>query len=471
MSHDDSQIHKHKYRFLLVSCLSAFMGTLDGSIVNVSLPTLTRTFGVPIDAVAWIVLAYSLSISATLLMVGRIAVRKGFRYTYMMGFGLFAIGSLLCGLSESFWQLIASRVVHGIGASFMMAAGPALITRAFRPDERGKGMGIMGTIVGIGLMSGPPLGGLIVSTIGWQWIFLLNIPVSVFGYIYASKILKAMKPEAPDSKLNYGSGFMQAITVIFVLMFFNRVNSPDWNQWALYGMLAVGLIMLGLFLRRETTNDHPLIGLKIFKYREFTIAISTMLVSFMCTAAGMVLIPFYLEGLLKLQPHEVGVVLITIPIVMIVVAPLAGRISDRIGYRLLTTLGLAIMSAGIFWTSTLDQYSTRTDLVLRLIVMGIGSGMFQVPNSSVMMAAVPRTLTPIASGLLAVARTLGLAGGVAVATAMFVYRKNIYDRTLGADDAFVGAFSWVVVVFGIVNMVAMVISVFRRNRLPEVEAK
>lgn len=462
-------IYKHKYKFLLVSALSAFMGTLDGSIVNVSLPTLGRTFDVPIDAIAWIVLAYSLSIAATLLMVGRLAVRRGFRFTYMMGYGLFGIGSFMCGFSDMFWQLVFSRVVQGIGASFMMAAGPALITRAFPPDERGKGMGFMGTVVGIGLMSGPPLGGLIVSTIGWQWIFFLNVPVSILGYLYAGRLLKALKPDAPDSRLNYASGFLQALTVIFILLFLNRVNSPDWSNSALTALVVIGLTALGLFLWRELKSKYPLIGLQIFAYREFSLAISTMLVSFMCTAAGMVLIPFYLEGLLNLEPTQVGLVLVTVPIVTIVIAPLSGRISDKIGYRLLTTLGLAIMSAGIFWTSTLDQFSTRADVVLRLIVMGLGSGLYQVPNSTVMMAAVPRRFTPIASGLLAVSRTLGLAGGVAIATAMFAYQRSIYAKTMEDIPAFAAAFSWVVVAFGFFNLLAMIISAFRKNRVEKTD--
>lgn len=453
----------------MVSALSAFMGTLDGSIVNVSLPTLARTFDVPIDAIAWIVLAYSLSISATLLMVGRLAVRRGFRFTYMMGFGLFGIGSSLCGFSEFFWQVVAARVIQGVGASFMMAAGPALITRSFPPDERGKGMGVMGTVVGIGLMSGPPLGGLIVSTIGWEWIFFLNIPVSIFGYMYAARLLKAMPAEAPESRLNYANWFLQAVTVIFLLLLLNRVNSPDWSGMALAILLVVGLTALSTFLWRELKKDHPLIGLGIFKHSQFTLAISTMLISFMCTAAGMVLIPFYLEEILHLDPTHVGLVLVTIPIVTIIVAPTSGRISDKIGYRLLTTLGLAIMSVGIFWTSTLDQFSTRTDVVLRLIVLGVGAGMYQTPNSTVMMAAVPKKLTPIASGLLAVSRTLGMAGGVAIATAVFSYQRSIYAATMDEAASFVAAFSWVVVAFGLFNLVSMTISVFRKNRLDKVD--
>ncbi|MCK5125430.1 MAG: MFS transporter [candidate division Zixibacteria bacterium] len=469
MSADNTLIHSQKYSFLLVSSLSAFMGTLDASIVNVSLPTLSRIFAVSIQDIAWVVLAYTLTISATLLFVGRISAKRGFRYTYKMGFGLFTLGSLLCGLSTDFETLVLSRVLHGIGASFLMASGPALITRAFPANERGKALGIMGTVVGVGLMSGPPIGGLIVSTIGWQWMFLLNIPIGIFGYIHASRLLKLMKPDAPDTRLNYLGGVLQAGAVVFLLLFLNRLNSTDWPQLVLYSILILGLSSLALFIWRELKSEHPLIGLKIFAYREFTIAISAMMISFICTASGMVLIPFYLEELLLFSPTQVGLVIMTIPICMAVVAPVAGRISDKIGYKLLTISGLVMMSAGIFWISTLDQNSTRLDVVIRLIVMGIGGGMFQVPNSSVMMASVPRHFTAVASSLLAVSRTLGLAGGVAVATAAFAYRQTIYSSIMGEADAFAEAFSWVMIGFGIFSLLAIVIAIIRKNKLVNVD--
>ena len=467
MTSDRDLVHRNKYKFLVVSALSAFMGTLDGSIVNVSLPTLTRDFNVSIDVIAWIVLAYSLAISATLLLVGRLAARRGFRFTYMMGFGLFTLGSFFCGMSELFWQLIAARVIQGIGSSFLMAAGPALITRAFPDNERGKGMGILGTVVGVGLMSGPPLGGFIVSTFGWEWIFFLNLPVGIFGYLYAAKLLKSLSPDSPDSRLDLSGGVFQAVAVVFILLYLNRINNTDWPQMFLYSVLAVGLIALILFIRRELTTEHPLVGLDIFKFREFRLAISAMLVSFTCTAAGMVLIPFYLEEILNLDPTHVGLVLVTIPICTIIFAPIAGRVSDKIGYRLLTTAGLAIMSVGIFWVATLNQFSSRFDVVIRMVVLGIGGGLFQAPNSSALMASVPRKMTPIASSLLAVARTLGLGVGVAIATALFAYRKDIQLTLLNHDEAFVAAFQWVVVAFAIFSLLAPLISVFRKNRSPE----
>lgn len=144
----ESQIHRKRYRFLLVGALAAFIGTLDASIVNVSLPTLSRTFGVPVGVVAWVVLAYALTITATLLLVSRLTVKKGYRFTYSIGFTFFTLGSLFCAGSVSIWQLILARVIQGIGASFLMAVGPALVTRSFPADEQGKGMGMMGTVAG-----------------------------------------------------------------------------------------------------------------------------------------------------------------------------------------------------------------------------------------------------------------------------------------------------------------------------------
>lgn len=460
----DSNIYQKKYRFLLVSALSAFLGTLDASIVNVSLPTLSRTFSVPIDLVAWVVLAYALAVTSTLLLVGRLAARNGYRFVYMTGFLLFTLGSLLCALSGSIWQLIGSRVIQGVGASFLMASGPALVTRAFPPNERGKGLGLLGTVVGIGLMSGPPLGGFLVTAASWHWIFIINIPVGIFGFFYVSNLLKLIEPDHPEARINYLSGFLQASGVVLLLLFFNRLNSPGWSLTTLYFLLAVAIAALVTFLWREFHTQHPLIGLSIFRHRQFTIAIAVMVISFTCTASWLVLIPFYLEEILGLLPSQAGLVLMTIPVCTALMAPLSGRISDAIGYRFLTTFGLTIIVAGMFWISRLDQNATRLDVVVRLVVIGLGAGMFQAPNSSAMMSGVPKNILGVASGLLGMGRNIAITGGVAISTAVFAYRKGLLMQTSTPTEAFIKSFAWVVIAFAIFEIGAAILSSLRANR-------
>jgi len=232
----------------------------------------------------------------------------------------------------------------------------------------------------------------------------------------------------------------------------------------LYAALIFSLAALAAFFRREIRADHPLIGLSIFKYREFTIAISVMFMSFTCTASWLVLIPFYLEGVQGLMPDQVGLVLMTIPVCTALVAPLSGRISDAIGYRFLTTFGLLTIVTGMFWISTLDQNADRIDVVLRLIVVGVGAGMFQSPNSSAMMSGVPRQVLGVASGLLGLGRNLAITGGVAVSTAVFAYRRSLYSQSMNSDAAFVKAFAWVVIAFAGLELLAAVISSLRKNR-------
>lgn len=448
----------------MVAALSAFIATLDASIVNVSLPTLSRTFSAPIDLVAWVVLAYSLTITSILLLVGRIAVRKGYRFTYLTGFSLFTLGSLFCSLSNSIWPLIASRVLQGIGSAFLMASGPALITRAFPVRERGRGMGIIGTAVGVGLMSGPPLGGYLVTAVGWQSVFLINIPIGIFGFIYAGRLLRLLKPDHPESRIDLVGAIFQIIGIVCLLLFFNRLYHPDWTPEML--TLLIGLAVAGMagFFWRETHTENPLLGLSIFSHRQFSIAIATSLIAFTCISAGLVLIPFYLEELLHLLPRQVGLVLVSIPICTLIVAPIAGRVSDAIGYRFLTTAGLIIFIFGVFWTATLDADSSRFDVVQRLIMIGVGLGIFQTPNSSAMMSSVPKQNVGIASGLLAVARNLGLATGVAVSTAMFTSRRSFYGEVMSSAESFESAFQWVVAAVGCLAIVAVIISILRQNR-------
>jgi len=463
----EEHIYRRRYRFLVVSAFSAFLGTLDASIVNVSLPTLSRTFSVSVDVVAWVVVGYALAVTATLLVVGRLAAQKGYRFVYVIGFVLFTIGSLFCAFAGSIRQLIAFRVIQGVGASFLMASGPALITRAFPVKERGRGIGILGTVVGVGLMTGPPLGGFLVTHVGWQSIFLINIPVGIFGIVYCARLLKVLKPDHPESKVDYTGGLLQAAGFASLMLFLNRMNSPGWPDFALYGILGVAAVAFGSFFRRELHTDHPLLGLSIFAHKQFTIAISVMMMTFLCTSALVVLIPFYMEEVLGFLPSRVGLLLMTVPMVTAVAAPLSGRIADAIGYRFLTTFGLIILFAGVIWMGTIDRNTGRWDIVLRLAVIGVGAGIFQAPNSTAMMSAVPRRIIGVASGLLAVARNIGITTGVAVSTAVFAYRRQTYAQTMDKADAFVGAFSWVVTAFAFIVLAAAVVSSTRKNRAPD----
>jgi EmrB/QacA subfamily drug resistance transporter len=466
----DETLYNRKYTFLLVSALAAFVATLDASIVNVSLPTLSRQFNSSVDMIAWISLAYSLTISATLLVAGRMAVRHGYRFTYMAGFSIFALGSLLCALAVSIETLIAARVLQGIGASFLMASGPALITRAFPANERGKGMGLMGTIVGVGLMSGPPLGGFLVSSVGWPSIFLINIPIGIFGFIYSAKYLKLLAPDDPVTRIDIFGGVFQGSAIILILLFFNRINQPDWPPVLLYSVLGAALLSLALFIWRERRTQHPLLGLSLFRHTQFTLAIAVMIMAFIVASSGMVLIPFFLEELLHLAPMQVGLVLVTIPICTMLVAPIAGRISDSIGVRFLTAFGLALFAIGTFWIATLNEHASRFDVIIRLTLIGIGQGIFHSPNSSGMMSAVPRPKVGLASGVLAVARNLGFAGGVAVGTAAFAYRNKMAMITVDQTAAFVQSFHWVITAFGFLALAAAILSAIRQNR-PQFQAE
>lgn len=463
----EEYIYRRRYKFLLVSAFSAFLGTLDASIVNVSLPTLSRAFSVSIDVVAWVVLGYALAVSATLLIVGRLAAKRGYRFVYVIGFALFTFGSLLCALAGTIYQLIAFRVAQGVGASFLMASGPALITRAFPVKERGRGLGTLGTVVGVGLMTGPPLGGFLVTAVSWHAIFLINVPVGIVGVFYCSRLLKILEPDHPESEIDYRGGAYQAIAVICLLLFLNRLNDTAWPSWALYGILGVSIIAFGAFFLREKRADHPLVGLSIFKEKQFDIAVAAMLLTFTCTSSLAVLIPFFLEDVLNLLPSQVGLVLVSVPLITAVAAPVSGRISDAIGYRFLTTFGLAILFFGLLFAATLNSQSTPWDVVLRLLIIGVGAGVFQAPNSTAMMSAVPRKSIGVASGLLAVTRNIGISGGVAVSTAVFIYRQQIYLISMDDTEAFIHAFSWVITTFAFLVLLAAIISVMRKNRAPD----
>ncbi|NMC42833.1 MAG: MFS transporter, partial [candidate division Zixibacteria bacterium] len=216
-----------------------------------------------------------------------------------------------------------------------------------------------------------------------------------------------------------------------------------------------------MFLWRETHTDSPLIGLSIFTHIRFTITLSTMLLLFIAMSAGMVMTPFFLEEILRLGPGQVGLILMTPPVCTLLIAPLSGRLSDAIGDRLLTTVGLVLVITGMFLFATLGAHSRPFDVIWRLIVMGSGTAIFASPNSSAMLSAIPRKFLGIASCLQATARNLGMTAGVAVATAVFAFRRDLYQETAGPVEAFVHAFRWVIIAFAVLAVVALLVSLLR----------
>jgi EmrB/QacA subfamily drug resistance transporter len=416
----------HKWLVLATVMVGTFMGPLDGSVVNIALPTLTDFFGVPISTVEWVVLAYLLGVSTFLLTFGRLGDMLGLKRVYLVGFGIFAAGSLACAFSWSIWALVGFRVVQAIGAGLLFAVGPAIITQNFPPQERGKALGFVGISVSAGLAVGPTLGGLIIGVAGWPWIFIINVPVSIVAFVMAWRVLPARVPQG--QRFDPYGAVLSFLTLFPLLLVLSKGESWGWGSPAVIGLVLLAAASGVMFVWTELRVTQPVLDLRLFRIRVFSASVASALGSYIVTATIIFLLPFYLMQVRGFSVEHAGLLLTPIPLATAIVGPFSGSLSDRIGSRFLSTLGLLISMVGVLSFLSLSITTSTLGIAVRVLVPGIGMGLFQPPNSSAIMGAVPRDRLGIASGMVATARNVGMVLGVGMAGLMLSVREPVYKR-------------------------------------------
>ncbi len=415
--------------------------TIDGSIVNVSLPTLVRQLNTDFATVQWVVLAYLLALATLLLSMGRLGDMIGKKPIYTAGFIIFTAGSILCGLAPTIYWLIGFRVLQAIGGAMALALGLAIVTEAFPPSERGKAIGISGGIISVGIVLGPTLGGLIIEILSWHWIFFVNVPIGIIGTFLVLRSVPAFKP-AGRQRFDYLGAialFLSLLSLLLALTIGQSLGFGDKRMLLLFGSWIFFMV---IFIVIEWRSDHPMIELNLFQNSLFSVNLITGLFTFIAIAGTVILMPFYLENVLGYTTGQVGLLVAAVPVVLAVTAPLSGTLSDRFGTRPITAIGLLILLTGYYTMSTLNESITSIGYILRLLPVGIGMGVFQSPNNSAVMGTVPRERLGIASGLLSVTRTLGQTTGIALLGALWSSRvihhvgTSVTGGATSADAAF-----------------------------------
>ena len=405
--------------------VGVFLATVDGSIINVSLPTLVRSLDTEFAVVQWVVLGYLLTLTTFMLSIGRIADIVGKKTIYMLGFVVFTVGSALCGLAVSVYWLIAFRVLQAVGAAMIMALGAAILTEAFPPEERGKAMGMIGAIVSVGIVIGPALGGVIIGTLSWRWIFYVNLPVGVLGTILVARNVPDFKP-AGQQRFDYLGALTLCLSLLTLLLGLTFGQQQGFFTPIFGLMIGLWLLLLIIFIRIETKVSQPMIDLKLFGNMLFNINLATGFISFVGLAGVMILMPFYLENILGYKITHVGLLMGIVPVMLGITAPFAGALSDRAGTRRITVIGLAIMLVGFLAAGTLTQNTSAWGYLIRMSILGLGIGTFISPNNSAIMGSASRRQLGVVSGFMAVTRTLGQTVGVAVMGAVWAGRTAFY---------------------------------------------
>jgi EmrB/QacA subfamily drug resistance transporter len=426
---------------LMAVCSGIFMGTVDSSIVNIALPTLQRAFACSFAAIQWVSLAYTLLITAIIPGVGRLGDMWGKKALLKQGFIVFTLASVACGLSPSLAWLLAARVAQGFGAAVISALGPAIITESFADHQRGKALGIVGSVVSIGVVVGPTLGGLLLSVAAWNWIFLLNLPFGLAGAWMVERYLAddaTVRPANVPCPASQRFDFSGALTFFFGLGSLllgltvgRQVGLHPWQSLTLAGM---GVCLLVLFVWLQKRAVAPLLDLSLFSDLPFCTSLTASFLTFTAVSGTLLLMPFYLQQTLGFSSRQTGLLLAINPALITLIAPLAGTMSDRFGANAISRLGLGLVLMGYVALCSLSEDTSTAGYIGRFLLLGCGMGLFQSPNNSAIMGAAPPERVGVASGLMAVSRTLGQATGVGLMGSLWAARV-LHHGAQGARHA------------------------------------
>ncbi len=455
-----------RWLILLVVLLSTFMSTLDGSIVNVALPKMAEVLEVTTSSVQFVATSYLIVISGTVIIFGRLGDMIGKNKMFQFGIAVFTLGSLLCGITSSFSMLILARVIQAIGAAGTMANSQGIITEVFPANERGKALGLSGTAVALGSLVGPGLGGLIVGAMRWEYIFLINVPIGLIALILSFKLLPKSPVKAPE-KMDWFGSLLFILTIVPLFVSLNEGISLGFQHPLIVSGLILAAISFIAFIYIERKRENPLLQLQIFQNKLFSLSIFCGFISFVSIFCNNIILPFYLQTTMSFSPQQTGLILMIYPLILTVVAPISGHLSDKIGSEVLTFIGLMLNSIGIGLMSTLNETSNTLNMVIFLSFMSIGIGLFQSPNNSLIMSTVPRDKLGIAGSINALVRNLGMVCGIVLATTLLYSQMSsklgvrITDYVKGQDNAFLYGMKTVYLTAGFICLVGAIMTLVR----------
>lgn len=430
MTQGDVRGIENPWPALLSVALGQFMVVVDVTILNIAVPSIALDLDAALPDLEWTLIAYSLTMIGLVPLFGRISDVVGRKRLYLTGLAIFAAASGLAAMSQGIGHLIAARVLQAVGGALITSNTLAILTDVFPPGRRGIAMGLQSVVISGGAALGPALGGLLVTSFGWEAVFLVNVPVGVLSAAMALVVLPELRSGRRGEPLDVvGAGLLLG-GLLATLLGLTRAPAWGWSDGRTLGALAVGVPLLASFAVWQTRAHYPLVEPSLLRIRPFVAGQVAGLFATMTLVSMVFLLPFYWQLLRGYSAQEAGLLMLPTPVGLMVTAPIAGRLSDRLGSRELTTLGLILAAGGALLLSGLNAATPILDALWRLLLFGVGLGMFLAPNNSAVMSAAPAGDRGVASGLLALFRFTGQALGIAFAGTLLLHAAGAEDLPL-----------------------------------------
>jgi EmrB/QacA subfamily drug resistance transporter len=396
----------YKWVALSVTGVGAFMSSLDGSIVVVGLPTVLQNLHASIVDGVWIITGYKLMMTILLVLLGRLADLYGKVKLYNLGFVIFTIGSLLCALSRTGEELVIFRFLQGAGAALLLGNSIAIVTDAFPKTELGMGLGSIMMTANLGAIAGYTLSGVMITYFGWRSIFLINVPIGIFGTIWGYLRLKEVGIKTVGQKFDYAGSILYCIGLSTILL---ALTIGDPTSGRNIAILAGGLAFFVAVVFVELNHKYPTLDLTLFKIRQFAMGNLANFLNSLTFSCGPFLRSLYLQLVLGYSPLKTGLLLIPMDSLILILNPISGRLADRYGSRVLSSLGLAFNAAALIWFSTLNEKSSYGTVLISLVLFGFGLALFAPAITSSLMGSVPSQKRGVASGIVTtISQTAGV---------------------------------------------------------------
>lgn len=450
---------------LFILALSSFMASLDSTIVNISLPSIAESFQVSLSHVSWVAMSYLLVLSGLLLAFGKLGDMKGFRKIFIAGFAVFTVGSLLCGLSFSIESLIGSRFVQGIGAAALEAIGPAMVAIYLPKEIRGKSLGILATVISVGIAAGPIIGGLLTQYASWHWIFFINVPIGICAVLLGMKCIPSDRLTVKTGSFDYPGAILFFFALATLLWPINEGLTLGWTSPTILGCFGISAILWILFVLREIRCKDPLCDFALFRNTSF-LAASLAASAMMLTFAGVqYLLPFFFEGVMGFETYVAGLLLAIPSVALMILGPLSGTLSDRIGSRVLATGAAAFAAVTFFMISLFTQNTSILYIAVTLLCVGIALGIFFPPNMNQILGQSKKDEVGVGSSVMTTMKNVGETMGIAlmgtIALFTVVTNKGFDPKTPVAQipmEIIVEGFAVAFVAAAVIAVVAVVLS-------------